>query len=116
MGFTGIHRADEYHRQHAGEAHGRLHAPAALLSGVRPDLVPERDRPAGPSAGDHRSTFARTLAGEWGGAKFGCVPGSVWLQGGPADGARERLPGLVKRSEEHTSELQSPMYLVCRLL
>src|SRR5437879_8073806 len=23
---------------------------------------------------------------------------------------------LVKRSEEHTSELQSPMYLVCRLL
>src|SRR5437879_9821259 len=25
-------------------------------------------------------------------------------------------PTLVKRSEEHTSELQSPMYLVCRLL
>src|SRR5437762_7683946 len=24
--------------------------------------------------------------------------------------------GLVGRSEEHTSELQSPMYLVCRLL
>src|SRR5437764_10783047 len=23
---------------------------------------------------------------------------------------------LIKRSEEHTSELQSPMYLVCRLL
>src|SRR5437762_5449731 len=23
---------------------------------------------------------------------------------------------MVKRSEEHTSELQSPMYLVCRLL
>src|ERR1017187_299067 len=23
---------------------------------------------------------------------------------------------IVKRSEEHTSELQSPMYLVCRLL
>src|SRR5437762_6877397 len=32
----------------------------------------------------------------------------------------ERAPGpagsLVRRSEEHTSELQSPMYLVCRLL
>src|SRR5437879_8403921 len=29
-----------------------------------------------------------------------------------------RLPAerLVLRSEEHTSELQSPMYLVCRLL
>src|SRR5437762_3900009 len=25
-------------------------------------------------------------------------------------------PGLKIRSEEHTSELQSPMYLVCRLL
>src|SRR5437764_10894639 len=26
------------------------------------------------------------------------------------------LPGPRPRSEEHTSELQSPMYLVCRLL
>src|SRR5437879_7474785 len=26
------------------------------------------------------------------------------------------LPVAVTRSEEHTSELQSPMYLVCRLL
>src|ERR1017187_5781616 len=26
------------------------------------------------------------------------------------------LPGTGYRSEEHTSELQSPMYLVCRLL
>src|SRR5437764_8865282 len=30
-------------------------------------------------------------------------------------GALQSL-GLVTRSEEHTSELQSPMYLVCRLL
>src|ERR1017187_5402220 len=27
-----------------------------------------------------------------------------------------RLPAVRERSEEHTSELQSPMYLVCRLL
>src|SRR5437764_9691846 len=27
-----------------------------------------------------------------------------------------RFPRKVGRSEEHTSELQSPMYLVCRLL
>src|SRR5437762_8601530 len=27
-----------------------------------------------------------------------------------------RAPTLRRRSEEHTSELQSPMYLVCRLL
>src|SRR5437762_10744723 len=31
-----------------------------------------------------------------------------------ADGVLEIAP--LKRSEEHTSELQSPMYLVCRLL
>src|SRR5437762_4245356 len=28
----------------------------------------------------------------------------------------EEEPGIRSRSEEHTSELQSPMYLVCRLL
>src|SRR5690348_18247563 len=36
----------------------------------------------------------------------------------PADGARPwsgRSP-RVRRSEEHTSELQSPVHLVCRLL
>src|SRR5437879_10233012 len=27
-----------------------------------------------------------------------------------------RDPAVIDRSEEHTSELQSPMYLVCRLL
>src|SRR5690348_17686110 len=39
------------------------------------------------------------------------------LEGGPAGavGADERARGPV-RSEEHTSELQSPVHLVCRLL
>src|ERR1017187_1993198 len=35
------------------------------------------------------------------------------------DGQRvvfKQIAGLLARSEEHTSELQSPMYLVCRLL
>src|SRR5437762_6120623 len=33
------------------------------------------------------------------------------------DRLEERLPRFqILRSEEHTSELQSPMYLVCRLL
>src|SRR5256885_12937395 len=30
--------------------------------------------------------------------------------------ARQRLAGVLVRSEEHTSELQSPCNLVCRLL
>src|SRR5258708_15590523 len=30
--------------------------------------------------------------------------------------ARQREPSMQKRSEEHTSELQSPDHLVCRLL
>src|SRR5437879_4493246 len=35
----------------------------------------------------------------------------------PTHGARHRdAAALPARSEEHTSELQSPMYLVCRLL
>src|SRR5437762_9239616 len=29
---------------------------------------------------------------------------------------KDNVPVRVNRSEEHTSELQSPMYLVCRLL
>src|SRR5438445_2884855 len=36
----------------------------------------------------------------------------VWVP----DAAHEALRDLVRRSEEHTSELQSRQYLVCRLL
>src|SRR5258708_29054705 len=45
---------------------------------------------------------------------FLCVmDGSLW----PAVGGGLALGGMVlKRSEEHTSELQSPDHLVCRLL
>src|SRR3712207_8391234 len=35
---------------------------------------------------------------------------------GTSQGRLTRLRGLVGRSEEHTSELQSRQYLVCRLL
>src|SRR5438876_10465171 len=31
-------------------------------------------------------------------------------------GPTRRAPGVTARSEEHTSELQSPVHLVCRLL
>src|SRR5258708_11515218 len=34
----------------------------------------------------------------------------------PMNGGIVELPSIVGRSEEHTSELQSPDHLVCRLL
>src|SRR3989449_2872465 len=40
----------------------------------------------------------------------------VWGQVRRADVTDSHIPGYVKRSEEHTSELQSRLHLVCRLL
>src|SRR5437879_10337646 len=44
-----------------------------------------------------------------------CVMKSSARSARPAH-SLQRLPHSGARSEEHTSELQSPMYLVCRLL
>src|SRR5687767_15277180 len=54
----------------------------------------------------------RRLAGGEGGAPGG-APARA---GGVGPSARRRRPVGVLRSEEHTSELQSLAYLVCRLL
>src|SRR4051794_41556928 len=49
--------------------------------------------------------------------RAGEVGGVVRGEGGPGGGRPAGLPGpLARRSEEHTSELQSPVHLVCRLL
>src|SRR5437762_8907027 len=48
----------------------------------------------------------------------------LWLDGSDSSSAKGAFPhstglrkiGITRRSEEHTSELQSPMYIVCRLL
>src|SRR5437763_2537293 len=48
------------------------------------------------------------------GAKFGDPKNPLLVS--CRSGARVSMPGRTRRSEEHTSELQSPMYLVCRLL
>src|ERR1017187_10966064 len=49
----------------------------------------------------------------------GAAAAGGWAGAGPrarrASARRNRPPGSRLRSEEHTSELQSPMYLVCRL-
>src|ERR1017187_5440185 len=47
--------------------------------------------------------------------RSGCYGGARGLLG-LSPGLRQTVKTLLTRSEEHTSELQSPMYLVCRLL
>src|SRR5256885_11142930 len=51
-------------------------------------------------------------------ARLYLVPGMNHCSGGPATDQFDMLSSLVAwvRSEEHTSELQSPCNLVCRLL
>src|SRR3712207_8548797 len=55
--------------------------------------------PAGKSGGPRRAVSGRGT-----GSPGSCAAG------------RRRPPGTTRRSEEHTSELQSRQYLVCRLL
>src|SRR2546426_7554124 len=50
-------------------------------------------------------SLARSAGGRW-----------ARLVGGPSRGPVRQQPGRHRRSEEHTSELQSPCNLVCRLL
>src|SRR3712207_8108173 len=53
------------------------------------------------------------------GGHGGCWPGACGGAGGENAGASCPVgcdPGRCQRSEEHTSELQSRQYLVCRLL
>src|SRR2546425_8881361 len=49
-------------------------------------------------------------------SKFAFHPGAIHAQRPPEIGARELETIGEQRSEEHTSELQSLAYLVCRLL
>src|SRR5437762_14329365 len=51
--------------------------------------------------------------------RWTATPCGRLIHAAPVDRSRAafiRLPRCIRRSEEHTSELQSPMYLVCRLL
>src|SRR5258708_10613847 len=58
-----------------------------------------------------RSSSARRRASPICGWRIACS------RGGPTVGAPRHRPGpATARSEEHTSELQSPDHLVCRLL
>src|SRR2546422_6689793 len=67
-----------------------------------------------------RAGDGRAPAGALGGQDRGAVRADVLLPLGPRGGvaARGRRggPAALSRSEEHTSELQSRLHLVCRLL
>src|SRR2546426_8914871 len=69
-----------------------------LVAGERRGEVLRRDRL------EHELTSGEIERGEPGGA-------TAWI-----DGHEEVVPFALERSEEHTSELQSPCNLVCRLL
>src|SRR5256885_13123203 len=69
-------------------------------------------RPVDQPAGEDRVLGRTALAAE---ERAGNAPGGVHplLD---VDGQREEVKVFLGRSEEHTSELQSPCNLVCRLL
>src|SRR3712207_8015351 len=73
------------------------------------------DAMAGGDEADHISgRFGNDeTTGDKGSDLLGGGDGNDSLNGGPGD---DRVGGHHDRSEEHTSELQSRQYLVCRLL
>src|SRR3989441_7045975 len=95
-----------------------------LLGRLRVLEVAREESPSGVRAGAAHDEFALRPAGDL--TVTLVHHPRLELPPGPAEGARRRLsrivavaedpPGLGHRSEEHTSELQSLAYLVCRLL
>ncbi len=76
----------------------RLHAPAALLPRLRPDLVREPDAGVRPDAGAHRPAFARTLSRERRRLEHAGIPAGVRVPRRRAHGAAERMPRLVAQA------------------
>src|SRR5258708_18401704 len=65
--------------------------------------------------GQRRVLVWASAAGDW--RSIACVSNATWLDGWSSVGIECRSGGRrIIRSEEHTSELQSPDHLVCRLL
>src|SRR2546426_6277100 len=80
-------------------------------------LQPGESRPAVPTTSRFREAF-RSQANGWDNPRntalrYSCVTGPLLSF---EHGAGACFPALLFRSEEHTSELQSPCNLVCRLL
>src|SRR2546425_2572625 len=76
-----------------------------------PSVAQSTDPNAGLPLSRHTSTVGERLGLNLPGSKFGSVLGS-----GTKGGRKKKFGFPLCRSEEHTSELQSLAYLVCRLL
>src|SRR5207244_10091224 len=83
--------------------------PTRRSSDLSPRSAPTRRSSAGFSWGEHKTDRAEGSGTRSLGRR------AVALVVGPR-GARRGASGYDRRSEEHTSELQSPDHLVCRLL
>ena len=74
----------------------RLHPRAALLPGLGAGLVRERDRAERQAARADRSALAGPLPRQRRRRQHAGVPAGLQLRAEAPDGARERLPGLVR--------------------
>src|SRR5205823_9587504 len=79
----------------------------------RDGLFPRRKRACHDPPTQGRPAAARAVAAGWAAGSDSRLAGAGDLAG---RGARRVYPPPDARSEEHTSELQSLAYLVCRLL
>src|SRR2546422_7877235 len=67
-------------------------------------------------SGDNRGNSGENRRKKSDGKMASCRGRQVSPQGIPAQSPGLRLVATLRRSEEHTSELQSRLHLVCRLL
>src|SRR5437879_6623521 len=96
---------------------GALHGLLESLDANSSYLDPAQYKEYKEHKGDGRADIGATVS-----KRFGYAAVISVIPGGPADKAGVEGSDIIEaiegksRSEEHTSELQSPMYLVCRLL
>src|SRR5207247_11007142 len=76
------------------------------------------NRSPGPAGATIGGNWRRSSACDGHGSKWWCCSDPTWVDSSPGNRCprSRRLRALSPRSEEHTSELQSRVDLVCRLL
>src|SRR5256885_10897886 len=94
--------------------------PISPLFPYTPLFRSARDAPAGgagtPAPPSRRAPLAHAADGRVRGIRCAQRRGGVYPEAARAAAGADRVGARNPRSEEHTSELQSPWNLVCRLL